>query len=109
VGNALIAEIIGTFLLVSAVYLLAVGERVPAAFAALGIGLALGAAILAVGPVSGASLNPARTLGPELALSLAGGDPAWSNAWIYLLGPVLGGLLAVFVHDGLARLRPPVT
>jgi glycerol uptake facilitator protein len=107
VGNALIAEIIGTFLLVSAVYLLAVGERVPAAFAGLGIGLALGAVILAVGAVSGASLNPARTLGPELALSLAGGDAVWSNVWIYLLGPVLGGLLAVFVHDGLARLRTP--
>ncbi|HEU5108743.1 MAG TPA: aquaporin [Micromonosporaceae bacterium] len=109
VGGALIAEIIGTFLLVSAVYLLAVSERVPAAFAALGIGLALGAAILALGPVSGASLNPARTLGPELALSLAGGDAAWSNAWLYLVGPLVGGLLAVFVHGGLSRLRTPTT
>jgi glycerol uptake facilitator protein len=101
--GGLLAEIIGTFLLVSAVYLLAVGERVPFGFAGLGIGIALGAAILAVGAVSGASLNPARTLGPEIALTLGGGATDWPMIWVYLLGPVLGGLLAVFAHDYVAR------
>jgi glycerol uptake facilitator protein len=107
--GALIAEIIGTFLLVSAVYTLAVRERVPVGFAGLGIGIALGAAILAVGPVSGASLNPARTFGPELVLSFAG-DPDWANIWIYLIGPVVGAVAAVFVHDYFSpTTKPPAT
>lgn len=107
--GALIAEIIGTFLLVSAVYNLAVRERVPVGFAGLGIGLALGAAILAVGVVSGASLNPARTFGPELVLTMAG-DPDWKNFWIYLIGPVVGAVAAVFAHDYLIpTTKPPAT
>lgn len=103
--GALLAEIIGTFLLVTVVYALAVNERVPFGFAGLGIGLALGAAILAVGPVSGASLNPARSFGPELALTFGGGAE-WSKFWIYLLGPVVGGALAVYAHDFLFRPAP---
>jgi glycerol uptake facilitator protein len=106
VVGALLAEIIGTFLLVSAVYIAAVQERVPAGFAALVIGLALGAAILAVGPASGASLNPARTFGPELVLALGGGPSDWANIWIYLVGPVLGGAAAVFVQDFLIQAPP---
>jgi glycerol uptake facilitator protein len=105
--GALVAEIVGTFLLVSAVYVLAVGERVPFGTAGLGIGVALGASILAVGSISGASLNPARTLGPELVLGLGGGATQWSTIWVYLLGPAVGGLLAVFVHD-FAVQRPAV-
>jgi glycerol uptake facilitator protein len=97
--GALLAEIVGTFLLVSVVYLAGVGERVPPGFAALGIGLALGAAILAVGPASGASLNPARTFGPELILAIGGGAAQWSHIWIYLVGPLAGGALAVFIAD----------
>jgi glycerol uptake facilitator protein len=109
VVGALIAEIIGTFLLVSAVYNLAVRERVPVGFAGLGIGLALAAVILAVGPVSGASLNPARTFGPELVLSIAG-DPDWSKFWIYLVGPIVGAVLAVYAHDFFTpTTKPPAT
>ncbi|MBO0867986.1 MAG: aquaporin [Micromonosporaceae bacterium] len=97
--GALIGEMAGTFLLVSAVYLLCVRERVPFGFAGLGVGIAVGGSILAVGTVSGASLNPARTIGPELALTIAGGGSHWSTIWVYLVGPVLGGLLAVFLYD----------
>jgi glycerol uptake facilitator protein len=98
-AGALIAEIAGTFLLVSAVYLLCVRERVPFGVAGVGVGIALGAGILAVGTVTGASFNPARTIGPELALTIAGGGSHWSTIWLYLLGPVLGGLLAVLLYD----------
>ena len=108
-AGALLAEIVGTFLLVSAVYILAVRERVPVGFAGLGIGVALGAAILAIGPVSGASLNPARSFGPELVLTIAG-DPDWSKFWIYLVGPIVGAILAVYAHDYLTpTTKPPAT
>ena len=101
--GALVAEIVGAFLLVSAVYVLTVRERVPAGVAALGIGVALGAATLAVGPASGASLNFARTFGPELVVAIGGGPAEWSNIWIYAVGPVIGGALAVFAHDFLVK------
>jgi glycerol uptake facilitator protein len=109
VVGALVAEIIGTFLLVSAVYVLAVRERVPVGFAGLGIGVALGAAILAFASVSGASLNPARTFGPDLVLTFAGhGD--WKNFWIYVVGPIVGAVLAVLTHDFFApTTKPPAT
>jgi glycerol uptake facilitator protein len=97
--SALVAEIIGTFLLASAVYFFGVNARIPAGVAPLGIGLSLGAAILALGPLTGASLNFARTFGPELVLGLGGGHPQWSQIWIYIVGPLIGAVLAVYAYD----------
>jgi glycerol uptake facilitator protein len=108
-GAALVAEIVGGFLLVLTVYALAVHERVPAGFAGLAIGLALGASILAVGAISGSSLNFARTLGPELVLAIGGGAAEWGNIWVYAVGPVVGGLLAVFGYDYLIRSHTSVS
>jgi glycerol uptake facilitator protein len=81
------------------VYIFAVNGRVPGGVAPLAIGLSLAAAILAVGPATGASLNFARTFGPELVLSLGGGHPQWSQIWIYLVGPLIGAVLAVYAYD----------
>jgi len=101
--QGMVAEAAGTFLLLTAVMALAVDVRAPAGFFGLGIGLTLVGAIMAFGPVSGASLNLARTLGPNLMLSLAGGDAAWGDFFVYLIGPLVGGLLAVIVHDLIAQ------
>lgn len=59
--QGIVAEAIGTFLLVTAVMALAVDSRAPAGWAGFMIGLAVAAAILVIGPLTGASLNPART------------------------------------------------
>ena len=104
-GQAVVAEVVGTFLLVTAIMALAVDRRAPAGWAPLGIGLALAAGILAVGPLTGASFNPARTFGPLLSNGLFGGDPQWSDLPVYLIGPILGALLAVFAYDAVARPR----
>jgi glycerol uptake facilitator-like aquaporin len=64
-----------------------VGE---AAAVAIGGAVALGA--LVGGPVSGASMNPARSLGP----ALVSGD--LSHIWIYLAGPLLGSIVAAIVY-----------
>ena len=103
--QAVLAEIVGTFLLVTAIMALAVDRRAAPGWAPLGIGLALAAGILAVGPLTGASFNPARTFGPLLSNELFGGDAQWSDLPVYLIGPILGALLAVFGYDAVARPR----
>ena len=62
--QAIVAEAIGTFLLVTAIMALAVDKRAPGGWAGLMIGLSVAAAILLIGPLTGGSLNPARTFGP---------------------------------------------
>jgi aquaporin Z len=88
-------EIATTFLLVFVIYGTAVDLRSPR-LAGLYIGLAVTVAILIGGPVSGASMNPARYLGPALF------GRGLDEAWLYLAGPLLGGLAAAqFYRHGL--------
>lgn len=91
--GALISEIVGTFLLVTVIYGSAVDKRAPAG-APLYIGFVIVAIILAVGPIGGAALNPARYLGPALV-----GGVDLSNAWLWFVGPLVGGGLAGVVYD----------
>jgi glycerol uptake facilitator protein len=68
--QAVLAEGLGTFLLVSTIMALAVDRRAPAGFAGLVIGLAVACEIMVIGPISGGSVNPARTFGPYLATTV---------------------------------------
>jgi glycerol uptake facilitator protein len=103
--QAIVAETIGTFLLMTAVMALAVDSRAPAGWGGFMIGLAVAAAILLIGPLTGASLNPARTFGPLLVTTIGGGDTQWGDFPVYIIGPLAGGLLAAFAYDMLARPR----
>ena len=99
VGVALGAEVIGTFFLVLAIVGVAVNPRGTKDWAGFAIGATLAAAVMIFGPLSGAGLNPARSFGP----SLVGGEWATdTNAlqWIliYVVGPLLGALLAAFLY-----------
>jgi glycerol uptake facilitator protein len=106
--QALVAEAIGAFILVTAVFALAVAPSAPKGMAGLGIGLALATQIMVFGPLTGASVNLARTLGPDTVLSLAGESAAWSQLFAYLAGPLVGGLAAAFLCDYLATRRSAV-
>lgn len=88
VGSGILVEAILTFFLVFVIFGGAVDTRSPKGFAGLGIGLCLAACILMGGPLTGASLNPARTLGPAIVTG------NFSNLIVYLVGPLLGGLVA---------------
>ncbi|MGH2542548.1 MAG: MIP/aquaporin family protein [Ardenticatenaceae bacterium] len=88
-----LAEMLLTFLLVTVIYGGAVDVRSPRGFAGLGIGLTLAAAILMGGPLTGASLNPARTFGPALATG------NFTDFWLYLVAPILGGVLAGLLYS----------
>ena len=88
-----------------AIMALAVDRRAPVGWAGLMIGLAVAAAILMSGPLTGGSLNPARTFGPLLITTIGGGDTAWGDLPVYVIGPVLGGAVAAFASDLIARPR----
>lgn len=103
--EGIVAEVIGTFLLVFTVMAVAVDRRGPAGLAGLLIGLAVACAILVIGPLTGGSLNPARTFGPYLATVVFGGDVTWSEFGLYWIGPLLGGAIAAFVYDLIAQPR----
>jgi glycerol uptake facilitator protein len=103
--QGIVAEALATFLLLTAIMALAVDRRAPPGWAGLMIGLAVAAAILVTGPLTGGSLNPARTFGPMLITGIGGGDASWGDLPAYIIGPLLGGVIAAFAYDAIARPR----
>jgi MIP family channel proteins len=91
----LLAEAIGTFMLMWAVMAVAVNPKGEKHFAGLVIGGALGLAVMVVGPATGAGLNPARWLGPALA------SGSFPDFWIYIVGPIAGALAAALGYRAL--------
>ena len=87
--QALLMEIVLTALLVSVILGTASAAQNVGAIAALGVGGYIALAGLWAAPVSGVSMNPARSFGP----ALVSGD--WTSYWVYLAGPVAGALIAV--------------
>jgi aquaporin TIP len=100
-GKAFVLEVVMTFFLVFAVWATAVDPRGAfKAIAGLAIGLTITIDVLMGGPLTGAAMNPARALGPELA------GNTWTGWWIYLAAPAAGAVLAALVYE-LLYLRPP--
>ncbi len=87
--QALLIEIVLTLLLVSVILGTASAAQNVGAIAALAVGGYVALAGLWAAPVSGASMNPARSFGPALA------SWDWSSYWVYIAGPIAGALLAV--------------
>ncbi|HMK53913.1 MAG TPA: MIP/aquaporin family protein [Methanobacteriaceae archaeon] len=100
--QAIVVEIIGTFVLVLAIMAVAVDKRATPGFAGLIIGLTLTAVLTLISNITGGSVNPARTFGPYLADTFMGGANLWANFPIYIIGPVIGGILAAVVYQYMA-------
>ncbi|HEX3359188.1 MAG TPA: aquaporin [Tepidisphaeraceae bacterium] len=97
-GMATLAEIIATFFLVFAVWGTAADPRARNV-GGFAIGLTVAADILAIGPITGASMNPARSFGPTLVASLLPDSHLWAIHWIYWVGPLVGaGIAAITYH-----------
>ena len=94
--RALVVEILVTFILVFVVISVATDERAPAGVAPLAVGFALACGVLIAGPITGGSLNPARTLGPMV---MAG---QFTAVWVYIVGPIVGAVLAALAYDRFA-------
>ncbi len=91
--NAIILEFILTFFLVYVIHGVAIDSRGAQAIAPLAIGLTVTMSILMAGPLTGATMNPARHFGPALV------DGQWKDTWIYWVAPIAGGVLASIVHN----------
>lgn len=102
VAQAFTAEFIGTFILVFAVFG-ATHRKAPGAFAGVAIGLVVFAAIIPVAPTTGASINPARTVGPMLVQQIAGGTVEWGQLPVYLAAELLAGALAALAYVAISR------
>lgn len=92
--QAVTLEFIATFFLVFVVFGTAVDPRAPQV-GGFAIGLTVGADILAIGPLTGASMNPARSFGPAVASGIFEGQA------VYWIGPILGGIAAALVYEAL--------
>jgi aquaporin TIP len=90
--QGLVTEIILTFALVFVIFASAVDPRGLGKLAPIAIGLTVMADHLVGVPLTGASMNPARSFGPALV------SMTWDNHWIYWIGPIIGGILAATVY-----------
>ena len=91
-GACFIAEIVLTFLFLMVIFG-STSKSAPAGFAGIAIGISL-AIIHMVGiPITGTSVNPARSLGPAIFV----GGAALSQLWLFVLAPIMGGILAAIV------------
>lgn len=91
-ANGIYIEAILTFFLVFTIFAVAVDSRAPKNVYGFAIGLVLVFDILMGGPLTGASMNPARTFGPALAAGY------FENHLVYWIGPVLGGSIAALLY-----------
>lgn len=101
--GALVAETVGTFILMLTIMGVAVDKRAPQGWAGWMIGLIVAGVITTMGNISGQGINPARSFGPVLIDSLVGGPNGWPVFWIYLLGPIIGAIIAVWVYDAFVK------
>jgi len=92
-GSALVYEFVLTAFLMFVIMAVATDTRAVGAAAAIAIGGTVGLDALFGGPVTGASMNPARSLGPALAAG------EWTDFWIYLAGPLLGAAAGAFSYQ----------
>ena len=107
-GSAFVYEAILTAFLVFVIMAVATDTRAVGAAAAIAIGGVIGLDALFGGPVTGASMNPARSFGPALVSS------TWTDFWVYVAGPIVGAVVgalayrsfAVSIHRGLSTAMP---
>jgi MIP family channel proteins len=101
IGGAFAVEFLLSFVLMFVIMAVATDDRVADGFAGLAVGLTVGFDAMMGGPLTGASMNPARSLGP----AAAGG--IWEAHWIYWVAPITGTIAAARVYEFLRIARPP--
>jgi MIP family channel proteins len=93
VGQSLALEAVLTFFLMFVIISVATDTRAVGQAAALAIGGTVGLEAMFAGPISGASMNPARSLAPALVSGM------WTAQWLYVVGPIVGAILGAFAYQ----------
>lgn len=101
--SGFIAEVILTFIFLLVIHG-STSEKAPKGFAGIAIGLSLVLIHLVGIPITGTSVNPARSLGPALIV----GGTALSQLWLFWVAPIIGGLLAALVWKYLDYKKPSI-
>jgi MIP family channel proteins len=94
-GRAVAVEATLTFFLMLVIIAVATDKRANGAIPGLAIGLTVVFDVLIGGPISGGSMNPARSLGP----ALFGGSAPLAVYWVYVVGPILGASAAAWLYE----------
>ncbi len=94
--QALVLETVLTFILMFIILGSGLDRRALIGFAGVAIGLTVGLEAACMGPITGASMNPARSLAPALVSGI------WHHQWLYWVAPILGAQLAVLVYRQLS-------
>jgi MIP family channel proteins len=95
--QAFVLEVVLTFILMFVILGSGLDRRAPIGFAGIAIGLTVALEAAFMGPITGASMNPVRSLGPALVGGL------WQHHWLYWVAPILGAQLAVLIYRSLSN------
>ena len=94
--QAFVLETVLTFFLMLVIFGTGLDRRGPIGFAGAAIGLTVGLEAACMGPITGASMNPARSFAPALVSGL------WQYQWLYWVAPILGAQLAMLAYRQLS-------
>jgi MIP family channel proteins len=100
-GQALLWEAVLTFFLMFVIMAVATDTRAVGEAAAIAVGATVGLDAMFGGPVTGASMNPARSLGPAVA------STDFTAIWVYVIAPCVGAVLAALIYQSL-RAEPSI-
>lgn len=95
--QSFVLELVLTFILMFVIFGSGLDRRAPVGFAGMAIGLTVALEAAFMGPITGASMNPARSFGPALMAGI------WQHHWVYWLAPIMGAQLAVVVYRHLSN------
>jgi glycerol uptake facilitator protein len=104
-AQGIVIEAIAAFILMFVIMGVAVDSKAPKEWGGLVIGLTVGGIIMMTAGATGASFNPARTFGPYVVDSLLGGNINWIQFPVYVMGPLIGAIIAAFTYRTIARSR----
>ncbi|KAL0898088.1 hypothetical protein Bca101_082049 [Brassica carinata] len=92
-ARALVVEIIISFLLMFVISGVSTDSRAIGELAGIAVGMTIMLNVFVAGPISGASMNPARSLGPAIVMGV------YKDIWVYIVGPILGVMAGGFVYN----------
>ncbi|KAJ7964514.1 Aquaporin NIP1-1 [Quillaja saponaria] len=92
-GQSLALEIIISFLLMFVISAVATDDRATGELAGIAVGLTILLNVFVAGPISGASMNPARSIGPAIVKHV------YKGLWVYIVGPIIGTIAGGFTYN----------